>query len=339
MSRSTSSLTSIPPSPVCRQNYRVLSLPARLGRLRRIERIGAGGFASVWRYHDDELESDVAVKALADNWSQRLDIRERFLEEARILRRADDNHVVRVYDIGETDSGTPYFVMSYADRGTVADLVADGPATAGRRGARPGPAGGGEGSRCCTATGSSTATSSRRTCCCAPRTTAPSCSWPISGWRRRPRTRPGSLRWSARRRTWRLSRPGARASTSGPTCTRSALWPTSLLTGRLVRDEGLNGLLDPRLPPAPSTVADVPAALDPVILRALAPRADDRWPGVDAFLAGLDRAHGGDPTAVTELHDAPTAPRRQRALVTALLAAVVLAAAFAVSYVVTGQVR
>ena len=112
-----------------------------------------------------------------------------------------------------------------------------------------------------------------------------------------------------------------------------------LLTGRLVRDEGLDGLLDARLPPAPSTVADVPAALDPVILRALAPRADDRWPGVDAFLAALDRAHGDDPTAVTELHDPPTAARRQRALVTALLAVVVLAAAFALSYVVTGRVR
>ena len=94
-----------------------------------------------------------------------------------------------------------------------------------------------------------------------------------------------------------------------------------------------------RLPPAPSTVADVPAALDPVILCALAPRPDDRWPGVDAFLAALDRAHSGDPTAVTELHDPPTAARRPRALVTALLAVVVLAAAFALSYVVTGQVR
>ncbi len=76
----------------------------------------------MWLYHDDELESDVAVKALADNWAQRLDIRDRFLQEARILRRADSDHVVRVYDVGEVD-GTPYFVMTYADQGTVADLV------------------------------------------------------------------------------------------------------------------------------------------------------------------------------------------------------------------------
>ena len=87
-----------------------------------MDRLGVGGFASVWLYHDDELESDVAVKALADNWAQRLDIRDRFLQEARILRRADSDHVVRVYDVGEVD-GTPYFVMTYADQGTVADLL------------------------------------------------------------------------------------------------------------------------------------------------------------------------------------------------------------------------
>ena len=68
-----------------------------------MDRIGAGGFATVWLYHDDELASDVAVKGLADNWAQRMDIRDRFLEEARILRRADSDHVVRVYDIGEAD--------------------------------------------------------------------------------------------------------------------------------------------------------------------------------------------------------------------------------------------
>lgn len=105
-------------------NTRV-SLPEQLGRLRRINRIGAGGFATVWLYHDDELRSSVAVKALADNWAQREDIRRRFLEEARILRQADSDHVVRVYDIGEVDD-TPYFVMSYADRGSLADHLAPG---------------------------------------------------------------------------------------------------------------------------------------------------------------------------------------------------------------------
>src|SRR5690606_29518664 len=55
-----------------------------------------------------------------------LDVRERFLDEARILRRADSEHVVRVYDIGEDESGRPYFVMAHADQGTVEDLLTAG---------------------------------------------------------------------------------------------------------------------------------------------------------------------------------------------------------------------
>ncbi|HWU22617.1 MAG TPA: serine/threonine-protein kinase [Nocardioides sp.] len=108
-----------------------MTLPERLGRLRRVDRIGAGGFATVWLYHDDDLDSPVAVKALADNWAARADVRERFLEEARMLRRADSYHVVRVYDIGEADQ-TPYFVMSYADRGSLATLTDAGAISADR---------------------------------------------------------------------------------------------------------------------------------------------------------------------------------------------------------------
>lgn len=99
-----------------------MTLPERLGRLRRIGRIGEGGFASVWCYRDDDLDSTVAVKALADNWAQRLDVRERFLEEARILRRTVSPHLVRVYDFGEVDQ-VPYFVMTYARNGTLATLL------------------------------------------------------------------------------------------------------------------------------------------------------------------------------------------------------------------------
>jgi eukaryotic-like serine/threonine-protein kinase len=104
----------------------VMPLPEQLGRLQRVSRLGSGGFATVWLYRDETLDSLVAVKALAENWAQRADVSERFLEEARVLRRADSDHVVRVYDIGEND-GRPYFVMSYADQGTVGDLVERAP--------------------------------------------------------------------------------------------------------------------------------------------------------------------------------------------------------------------
>ncbi|MFK4103355.1 serine/threonine-protein kinase [Streptomyces sp. NPDC019531] len=99
----------------------------QIGRYRLERLLGTGAFGTVWLAHDDVLEAPVAVKVLADNWTQRLDVRERFLSEARMLRRAASNRVVQVYDIGELPDGRPYFVMEYADGGTLADLVTAGP--------------------------------------------------------------------------------------------------------------------------------------------------------------------------------------------------------------------
>lgn len=104
-----------------------MSAPERIGRYRTDRLVGSGGFATVWLARDEVLDAPVAVKVLADNWAHQLDVRERFLEEARILRRADSDRVVRVHDIGELDDGRPYFVMTYADGGTLADKVAAGP--------------------------------------------------------------------------------------------------------------------------------------------------------------------------------------------------------------------
>ncbi|TXS74854.1 serine/threonine protein kinase [Streptomyces sp. me109] len=101
--------------------------PQRIGRYRLDRRLGAGGFGVVWLAHDEVLDAVVAVKVLSDNWTDRLDVRERFLSEARLLRRADSNRVVQVYDIGELPDGRPYFVMEYADGGTLADRTGDGP--------------------------------------------------------------------------------------------------------------------------------------------------------------------------------------------------------------------
>ncbi|WP_443098422.1 serine/threonine-protein kinase [Actinomadura chokoriensis] len=81
----------------------------------------------MWLGHDDALESQVAIKVLNSNLIDDLDVRNRFLEEARILRRADSERLVRVHDIGELPDGRPYFVMSYADRGTLGDRMRERP--------------------------------------------------------------------------------------------------------------------------------------------------------------------------------------------------------------------
>ena len=98
-------------------------MPSRLGRYVVRRRIGSGGFATVWLAYDEQLDSAVAIKVLADNWTEDHHVRQRFLEEGRYLRKVESPHVVSVYDAGELEDGRPYLVMSYADQGTLADRL------------------------------------------------------------------------------------------------------------------------------------------------------------------------------------------------------------------------
>ncbi len=97
-----------------------------IGRYEILSRIGSGGFATVYRVRDPVLDSEVAVKVLADNWAGTPEIRDRFIREAQILRRIDSDRVVTVHDIGELPSGQPYFVMALADRGTLESRLDEG---------------------------------------------------------------------------------------------------------------------------------------------------------------------------------------------------------------------
>jgi serine/threonine protein kinase len=86
-------------------------------------RLGSGGFATVWLAHDEQLDAEVAIKVLADNWAHDDTVRRRFLEEGRFLRRVESEHVVQVHDVGELEDGRPFLVLTYADRGTLADRL------------------------------------------------------------------------------------------------------------------------------------------------------------------------------------------------------------------------
>ncbi len=91
----------------------------RIGRYRIERLLGAGGYATVWLGFDEDLDGLVAIKVLAENWSADPAIRARFVEEARILRRLDDERIVAVHLIDRLEDGRPYFVMEYADRGSL----------------------------------------------------------------------------------------------------------------------------------------------------------------------------------------------------------------------------
>ncbi len=65
----------------------------------------------------------MAIKVLADNWGHDDAVRHRFLEEGRFLRRVESEHIVQVHDVGELEDGRPFLVLTYADRGTLADRL------------------------------------------------------------------------------------------------------------------------------------------------------------------------------------------------------------------------
>ncbi len=100
--------------------------PSAIGRYPVRQLLGTGGFAVVWLAYDERLDDQVAIKVLAEHWADRVDVRERFDGEARALRRARSHRVVEVFDIDVLPDGRPYFVMTYADRGSLADRLADG---------------------------------------------------------------------------------------------------------------------------------------------------------------------------------------------------------------------
>ncbi|MCD0450220.1 serine/threonine protein kinase [Actinocorallia sp. API 0066] len=101
-------------------------MPSAVGRYRIDRVLGQGAFAHVWLGLDDDLNDQVAIKVLSGALLDDLDVRNRFLEEARILRRADSERLVRVHEFGELPDGRPYFVMSYADRGSLSDRMREG---------------------------------------------------------------------------------------------------------------------------------------------------------------------------------------------------------------------
>jgi hypothetical protein len=105
----------------------VVTAPVRIGSYRIERLLGIGSFATVWLGYDASLGAHVAIKVLAENWSHDLRVRERFLDEARMLWKLDDDRIVSVHSLGELPDGRPYLVMAWADGGSLRDRLAKSP--------------------------------------------------------------------------------------------------------------------------------------------------------------------------------------------------------------------
>ena len=82
-----------------------------LGKYRIDRVLGQGGMGVVLSATHLELQQRVAIKVLLPNWPGSTQIETRFLREAQAAASIKSEHVVRVFDVGRLDSGTPYMVM------------------------------------------------------------------------------------------------------------------------------------------------------------------------------------------------------------------------------------
>ncbi|MBK5256859.1 MAG: protein kinase [Vicinamibacteria bacterium] len=105
--------------------------PTRLGRYELGEKLGEGAMGMVFRARDTVLDRIVALKTLPFEGASD-EIQERFRREAEAIGRMDHPHVVKVFDLGETD-GRLFMAMELLegeDLRRLVELSADIPLTA-----------------------------------------------------------------------------------------------------------------------------------------------------------------------------------------------------------------
>lgn len=76
-------------------------------------KLGAGGMGEVYLAWDAKLERFVVLKLIRPEWGDSVDAADQHLfDEARIVAKLENHHVVRIYELGEVGQ-VPYIAMEY----------------------------------------------------------------------------------------------------------------------------------------------------------------------------------------------------------------------------------
>jgi len=102
-------------------NRRTLPVKANelIGNFELLERVGEGGFGTVWRARDINLDREVAVKLIHARLTGSKE-RGMFEREARALAKLKHARILNVYEFGEF-RGQPYLVSEFVEGGTLRD--------------------------------------------------------------------------------------------------------------------------------------------------------------------------------------------------------------------------
>jgi len=84
--------------------------------------LGEGGFGRVFLAEHIGLKQKHVIKVLSADSSRSTDIRSRFFQEAQVIAKLKHPHIVPIMDVAE-HGGRPYYIMSYINGGSLADLL------------------------------------------------------------------------------------------------------------------------------------------------------------------------------------------------------------------------
>jgi len=99
------------------------------GKYRLEQLLGEGGMGTIWRAYNLQLEVPVAIKLLRAGMNG-AELGERLRVEARAAAKLVHPAIVRVFDIGEAESGEPFIVMELLHGQTLGEMLERGPLSA-----------------------------------------------------------------------------------------------------------------------------------------------------------------------------------------------------------------
>ena len=82
----------------------------QVGKYQIVEKIGVGGFGTVYKGRDPFIKRSVAIKTCQ---SEEEEIKKRFFREAEFAGNLHHRNVTTIYDFGVTEDGTPYIVQEF----------------------------------------------------------------------------------------------------------------------------------------------------------------------------------------------------------------------------------
>jgi len=101
-------------------------------RFRIVALLGSGGFGTVYRATDLQVDEDVVLKLLAPHLAHDPESRQRFVRELRLARRISHPNVIRIHDLLELDGATAISMEWFDGRDLGRVLHEDGPLPADR---------------------------------------------------------------------------------------------------------------------------------------------------------------------------------------------------------------